>query len=155
MFILWNWIWLEDSRSPTPESICDPASDPANNSLSPDINTTSDEDEENTIPEITHTVVFKCIGAHKKRQYQETLALASRKLKENSTVQVKLQPEPDNRYDSKAIAFLCKIDNSGWVRIGYVVQEVLDEVHEAINKKKILNVSFDWIKYTVHFKSPD
>jgi len=51
-------------------------------------------------------------------------------------VQVKLQPEPDNRYDSKAIAFLCKIDDSGWVRIGYVVQEVLDEVHEAINKKK-------------------
>jgi len=75
-------------------------------------------------------------------------------LKENLKVQVKLQPEPDNRYDSKAIAFLCKIDESGWVRIGYVVREVLDEVHEAINKKKILNVSFDWIKYTVHFKSP-
>lgn len=29
--------------------------------------------------------------------------------------------------------------------------KVLDE---AINKKKILNVSFDWIKYTMNFKSP-
>ena len=67
---------------------------------------------------------------------------------------MKLQPEPDNRYDSKAIAFLCKNDDSGWVGIGYVVREVLDEVHDAIYKKKILNVSFDWIKYTVHFKSP-
>ena len=150
MFVLWNWVWLEDSHSPTPGSICDPA----NNLLSPGISSTSDEDED-TIPEITHTtVVFKCIDAHKERQYQETLALASRKLKENSKVQVKLQPEPDNRYNSKAIAFLCKIDDSGWVRIGYVVREVLDEVHDAIYKKKILNVSFDWIKYTVHFKSP-
>ena len=96
VFVLWNWVWLEDSRSPTPESICDPA----NNLLSPGISSTSDEDEEDTITEITHTVVFKCIGAHKERQYQETLALASRKLKENSKVQVKLQPEPDNRYSS-------------------------------------------------------
>ena len=35
----------------------------------------------------------------------------------------------------------------------YVVREVLDEVHEAINKK-ILDVSFYWIKNTVHFRSP-
>lgn len=82
------------------------------------------------------------------------LALASRKLKDNSKVEVKLQPEPDNKYDARAIAFMCKIDDSSWERIGYVVREVLDEVHEAINKKKILNVSFDWIKYTVHFRSP-
>ena len=84
MFILLNWIWLEGLRFPTIESICDPA----NNSLSPDINTTSDEDEENVIPEITHLVVFKCIGAHKERQYQEILALASQKLKENSKIKL-------------------------------------------------------------------
>lgn len=149
MFVLWNWTWLEDLRSSIPESICKPES----NSLSPEFDTTSDEDEEPNIPKITHTVVFKCIGAHKEREYQETLALASQKLKENSNVQVKLQPEPHNRYNAKAIAFQCKIDDSSWVRIGYVVQEVLDEVHEAINKKKILNVRFDWIKYIVHFKS--
>ena len=79
----------------------------------------TDEDEEDTIPEITHTVVFKCIGAHKERQYQETLALASRKLKDNSKVQDKLQPEPepDNRYDAKAIAFMCNINEAGWIRI--------------------------------------
>ena len=61
--------------------------------------------------------------------------------------------EPDNQYDSKAIAFMCKLDNS-WERIGYVVQEALDEVHEAIRNKKILGVSFDYIKYIVHFKNP-
>ena len=66
--------WLEDLRSSTPESICNPARN------SPDFDTTSDEDEETTIPEITHTVVLKCIGAHKEREYQE---MSSRKLKEN------------------------------------------------------------------------
>ena len=81
--------------------------------LSPDIDSTSED--EDTIPEITHTVVFKCIGAHKERQYHKTLALASQKLKDNSKVQVKLQPEPDNRYDAKAIAFMCKINDSGWI----------------------------------------
>ena len=63
--------------------------------------TPSDEGKEVTISEITHTVVFKYIGAHKERQYQETLTLASQKLKEKFKVQVKLQLEPDNRYDSK------------------------------------------------------
>ena len=77
LFVLWNWTWLEDLCSPTPESICNPAS----NSLSADFDTTSDEDEETTIPEITHMVVFKCIGAHKERKYQETLVLTSQKLK--------------------------------------------------------------------------
>ena len=61
MFVLWNWTWLEDLRSSTPESICNRES----NLLSPEFDTTSDGDQEPNIPEITHTVVFKCIGAHK------------------------------------------------------------------------------------------
>ena len=50
---------------------------------------------------------------------------------------------------------MCKLDDhSDWERIGYVVQEVLDEVHDAISNKKILDVSFDYIRYVVHSKSP-
>ena len=48
---------------------------------------------------------------------------------------------------------MCKLDKS-WERIGFVVQEALDEVHEAIRNKKILGVSFDYIKYIVEFKKP-
>jgi len=34
------------------------------------------------------------------------------------------------------------------------VKEALDDVHSAINDKKILRVKFDWIKFIVHFKRP-
>ena len=68
-------------------------------------------------------------------------------------IPVKLQPEPNNPIDSKAIAFMCKVEND-WERIGYVVQEALDDVHEAINTNKILGVSFQWIKFIVYFKTP-
>ena len=100
-------------------------------------------------------MIFKCIGAQKERHYQEVLSLANRKIKEGINIPVKIEAEPYNQYDSKAIAFMCKLDDhSDWERIGYVVQEVLDEVHDAITNKKILDVSFDYIKYVVHFKSP-
>jgi len=45
-------------------------------------------------------------------------------------------------------------DNLGWQRIGYVVSEITDEVHRAINDGKILDVSFDYIKYNVYFSTP-
>ena len=49
-------------------------------------------------------------------------------------VPVKIETEPKKPYDSKAI---CMVDGS-WCRIGYIVREVLDEVHEAIADGHIL-----------------
>ena len=49
-------------------------------------------------------------------------------------VPVKIEAEPKKPYDSKAI---CMVDGS-WCRIGYIVREVLDEVHEAIADGHIL-----------------
>ena len=95
------------------------------------------------IPAITHTVVFKCISVTKEKKYQDTLKYANKRLNDDDVkLPVKLQPELDNKWDSKAIAFMCQ-DNLGWQRIGYVVREVTDEVHQAINDEKILDVSFD------------
>ena len=37
-------------------------------------------------------------------------------------VSVKLEPEPDNPYDSQAISFMCRTGGV-WKRIGYVVRE--------------------------------
>ena len=85
---------------------------------------------------------------------EELLALAKKKsARDDVNIPVKLQPEPNNPIDSKAIAFMCKVEND-WERIGYVVQEALDDVHEAINTNKILGVSFQWIKFIVYFKTP-
>ena len=61
---------------------------------------------------------------------------------------MKLQPEPDNQFDCKAIAIITAVEDK-WERIGYMVKEALDDVHEAINNNKILSVSFAWLKYRI------
>ena len=48
------------------------------------------------------------------------------------------------------IAFVCSIDGK-WSRIGYVVKEVADKVHEAIRDNKIISVKFAWIKYITNW----
>ena len=103
---------------------------------SDDSSSSSDDD---SVPAITHTVIFKCIGVTKEKKYQDTLKYAKQQLDNGIRLPLKLQPEPDNKYDSKAIAFMCQ-DNLDWQRIGYVLRELTDEVHSAINNGKILNV---------------
>ena len=113
----------------------------------------SNEEEEDDIPAITHSVVFKCIGCTKELRYQELLALASQKINKGETVPVKLEREPNNPYDSNAIAFMCHAEKD-WERIGYVVSEALTDTNEAISNNKILKVYFSWIKYIVYYKQP-
>jgi len=106
------------------------------------------------IPAITHTVTFKCIGVTKEKRYQDTLKYAKKRLDDGGArLPVKLQPEPENKYNSRTIAFMCQ-GNIGWQRIGYVERGLTDEVHSAINDGKILNVAFEWIRYSVHFSTP-
>ena len=154
-FVMWNWTLVD------PADCIPPCASDSEGNASPlnDIDLTSDEtgsdepimDEE--VPTITHSVVFKCIGSHKEHRYQELLSLANKKVKDGPTVPVKLQPEPDNQFDCKAIAIMTAVKDK-WARIGYIVKEALDDVHEAINNNKILSVSFAWLKYIVYFKCP-
>ena len=118
VFFLWNWFWVENS-SATLSGTSSPHRSPTPN----DSSSSSSSDE---IPAITHTVVFKCIGVTKEKKYQDTLKYAKKRLDDDGfKLPVKFQPEPDNKWDSKAIAFMCQ-DNLGWQRIGYVVREVTD-----------------------------
>ena len=131
---IWDWAWLDDVEDG--EQV-----NSSNNEDGDDASTTnhqlqSDDDEsdntdEPVVPPITHSVVFKCIGATKEKRYQELLALASKKLKDGQTVPVQLKKEPTNCFDSRAIAFMCKADKE-WERIGYVVSEALPDVHNAM-----------------------
>lgn len=67
-------------------------------------------------------------------------------------VLVKLKPE--NLFDNKAVALICQTDETAeWRRIGYVVREAADEVLAVLNANKILNTSFELIKYIVHFRN--
>ena len=149
---MWDWLWMhEDSsdNSTDASSVGSGESDESSTNLDSD----NDAAAEISIPVITHSVVFKCIGNLKELQYQEVLALTNKKRKEGVHMPVKLEREPSNLVDARAIAIMCSV-NDTWKRIGYIVKEALDDVHTAIEENKILNVQFDWIKYMVHFKKP-
>lgn len=72
--------------------------------------------------------------------------VANSLLLKGETVPVRLTSEPGNPINSKAIALECEIDGQ-WGRIGYFLNEVLEDVHKAINNKEITGVSFKWIKF--------
>ena len=88
-----------------------------------------------------HTLSFKCMGTTKEDRYQETLARVAQLRNAGQEILCRLQPEPENPFDSLAIAFSCEVDSS-WHTIGYVVKEALDDVHEAILAKKLLLCHF-------------
>lgn len=149
VFVIWNWEWLEDIDIVSDGEVSN------GNDLEPSTIDTDDDEEEadHGVPAITHSVVFKCIGATKEMRYQELLALASRRMRNGELVPVKLQKEPGNPFDSNAVAFMCQADTD-WERIGYVVSEALPDVNNAMDNDKIIKVYFDWIKYVVYFKYP-
>ena len=97
-------------------------------------------------------MVFKCIGSLKELLYQEILPVVTKKIKQGETVPVRIRKEPDNPVDSRAIAFECRL-NDQWERIGYVVREALNAVHEATNQQKIQQIRFEWVKYIVYFSN--
>ena len=119
----------------------------------------SDEENENANAEsdsilpVTHAVTFKCIGCTKENAYQEMLKRIAQMQHRGEDVPCKIQPEPENPIDSEAIAFKCKLDDQ-WHTIGYVVKEVLKEVHEALAQNKVTNVSIDWVKFVIYWKTP-
>ena len=82
-----------------------------------------------------NTVPCKCIGTTKEIQYQERFKQIAKLRNRGLEVPCHLKPEPDNPFDSNAIAFECQIDGM-WQIIGYIVREALDEVHEALATKK-------------------
>ena len=58
---------------------------------------------------VNHSVVFKCL---KELRYQEILAEVLRKMILGETIPVDLRREPKiNPFDSRAIAFVCKLKN--------------------------------------------
>ena len=127
--IAWEWNWIDhelDSRCADEEEEKSSDDDKAGESME----TESEFSEESDDAESVDTVTFKCIGASREVYSQEALAAAA-KMEKGEAVTVRILPEPTNPYDSNAIAFQCKVDDS-WVTNGYIVKEVLQHVHTAI-----------------------
>ena len=112
VFVLWEWEWVEDME------LFEPAIEPAIESQEdsggsdPDSQdeaiSTSQSDSEippSSIPTLTHTVTFKCIGATRSPESQITLKKVSELSTEGHEVPVNIFCEPENPVDSRAIAF--------------------------------------------------
>ena len=54
-------------------------------------------------PAITHTIVLKCIGAVRDEKQQKLLEEVYSSRYRAQSIPVKLEPEPENEYDSQAI----------------------------------------------------
>ena len=102
------------------------------------------------IPSQMHIVTFKCMGATYDLNSQENLKKVKDLLVQGIDVPVKLVPEPENKFDAKAIAFHARTGDE-WQRIGYVVGEALDHVHKAMQERNIIYVKFAWAKYIVTY----
>lgn len=155
VFIIWKWAW-EDMPEDA-ESTTDGNDSSFSNHEDEDDDTSDHENEMDRFASslITHSVVFKCIGATKSVCSQEVLAQAAKKLKKAENVEVRLRKEPFNPKDSQAIAFECTLGNDHWERIEYVVREALNSLHHAIEDKSIVKVQFDWIRYITHWSHCD
>ncbi len=131
VFVVWNWnILPPDLPSISTTNSTAAAADDVDHQGIDDVN-----DQEG--------VLFKCIGSAKEEQYQKHLAEVNRLHSQGLPIEVRVLHEALNRYDSRAIAVQVFLD-SQWNRIGYLVREVLDSVHQAMHEDKIVSVKLDW-----------
>ena len=142
--MVWSWEWMDyQSSEDSSSSFIDSFSN-----LDTYTHQSSDSDElaeedQTPVNDTTDTVVFKVIGCTKEKKYQDILSHVKNS---QLAVPVKLLPEPNNPFNSKAIAFVCMVGGK-WQRIGYVVNEILSEVQSALNNDDITCVEFAWVKY--------
>ena len=148
VFVIWKWCPVFEVNKDNDEDV--------NMSCELQADKEDEDDEEDESNSVIHALTFKCIGTIKEERYQEILVAANLQRRNGEEVHVRLTPEPTNCYDSEAIAFECKTSTSTdsenkWERIGYMVCEVLQDVHEAIRSNSILSVQFDWIRFITHW----
>ena len=149
VFIIWKWLWAEQEQedvvsdcSEEKDSIIVIPETPLTSEDDADMDTDNDGSVAEALQDTFHTVTFKCIDSTKEHNYQEVLASVALVRRQGGNVAVRLEPEPTNPVDSKAIAFQCKV-NGTWSTIGYVVSEILDEVHQALSTNCITDVEFE------------
>ena len=149
VFVIYDWEWEEEDVS-TCEETSEELLACSYTSVSSELMSPSPQPQFITEAAMTHTLVFKCIGAVRDERQQNILEAAYQARQAGETVPVKIEPEPTNPYDSKAICFKCQIRNV-WSRIGYIVREVLDEVHKALQDGHIVCVKLAWVKFLLQW----
>jgi len=139
LLIIWQWVESTGVSEYDRRSVVD------DNESADELSTiyagSDDEHTECTVP-------FKCIGVTRESSYQNLLKELKGRLEQGDTVEIKLVPD-----DSQAITFQ-SYHNGSWQTMGYVVREVLSEVHNKMANNNIVGVKISWIKYKLWKKSP-
>ena len=143
VIVVWEWKWRESSSTSSEYSEEEEieSTEQYNPYLHSDSANSSSENglESSSSQYLSHTVTFKPSA-------QSVLCQISRMLRENQVVHTKIETEPENQYDVRAIAFFSFVDGK-WQRIGYIVRECLEHVHSALSEGKIVSISLSWAKY--------
>ena len=152
MFVMWHWEWanrsdevLDEDDSQESDGSSDHETQSPDNACNEIIVDAIPHNEQ--VPK--YTISFKCIGASRDPESQRVLALAAKRQREGHIIDVVLRPEPQSKYDAKAITFAIKQDDV-WKRVGYVVR-ALDSVHDALRNNEIVKVELRCIKYLLHW----
>lgn len=142
VIVIWKWRCLRSEmlEQDSDESI--PSDESSSTSTTDEEGYSEPEDERQR----SEKIVFKCIGSTRDTTYQTALRGARDNRLSGCNVPVKLVHEASNPYDSRAIAFKCELGGK-WYTIGYVVSELLEEVHAAIDSDSIVSVEFAWVRY--------
>jgi len=109
--IIWDWIWMDEV-----DHIAETSSEDIHEfTASVESDSGSEVYMNSPEPAVIHTITFKCIGYTQDKDSQKVLKETSVQLANQVAVEVRLQPEPENKFDSKAIAFQAFISNQ-WHR---------------------------------------
>ena len=142
MYLVWKWDWARADTNHCTEIGANGC----------DIDSVDSEQDIEQIKETTlDTVRFKVIGVTRDKKYQHALERANERICSDKVVEVDIFKEPNNPIDSKAIVFKCFLEDQ-WHRIGYIVKEALDDVHEALSTNSIVGVKFGWVKFRFDFQ---
>ena len=111
---------------------------------------TSSERENENEEDVQDTLtqwLSRSLATKKEQINQDVLEKCRDALQDGHDVPVRLTPEPENPFDSRAIAFMCLIDSG----IGLVV--VLEDVHQSLSHNNVTSVKFSWMPYMTHWHS--
>ena len=132
LLIVWQWIENTEEDNDGGQS-CE------SECLNQDGSLSTDSDLEEDEPTL-NTVTFKCVGSETRWFLSRGFKKVSKLMQEGTNVPTKLVPELTNPYDSRAVSFQCQLDQQ-WRRIGYVVRELCECVHDAISSNSIVSTT--------------
>jgi hypothetical protein len=139
--LLSDWEDLEETESEISHiSETDLSSDKGQN------HTPLSQDEEG-VPDVTHTLPFKVLGIAHCKSYQDHLEKACEKLGEDkNSVTACIVCELDDEQNAEAICVMIDY-GEGKQRVGYIARELTKFIHPLLCSDSIINVSIGKIKF--------